>query len=289
MPPRTRAAMLDSMGNAAMARIIGDRGEHVEEAIACYELALEMAGRPERGQLQARLLNNLAAACAQRERGDPGANIARALELYEEVTAFRTREVAPLDWAETRSNVGTVLARNPDPAEPERWLRAAQAYRDALAVLREDGRATAIITVAHNLGLLGVLRQDWPDAAEGYQAAVDATEALYRGSLLVEARYDELTEMTGLRAELAIALTRQPGDLTVDQGGAAPQGEALLRRAVTVIDDGRVRMLGDLMERDRDQLSRLAARRPDLYQAYVAAAERLRGYETEQWRHFQRP
>lgn len=299
LPPRTRAAMLDSLGNTAMARITGDHGQHVEDAIACYELGLELAGRQEQAQLQARLLNNLAAACAQRERGDAAANIARALQLYEEVTTFRTREVAPLEWAETCGNIGTVLARNPDPAEPERWPRAARAYRDALAVLRGDGRATAIITVARNLGLLGVLRRHWPDAVEGYQAAVDATEALYRSSLLLEGRYDELTEMTGLRAELAIALTRLARDPTDNQAGAAPQGAepqgaepqapaALFRRAVTVIDDGRVRMLSDLMERDRDQLSHLEARRSDLYRAYLAAAERLRGYEAEQWQVFQR-
>jgi hypothetical protein len=128
---------------------------------------------------------------------------------------------------------------------------------------------------------------------------VNATEALYRSSLLLEGRYDELTEMTGLRAELAIALTRLARDPTDNQAGAAPQGAepqgaepqapaALFRRAVTVIDDGRVRMLSDLMERDRDQLSHLEARRSDLYRAYLAAAERLRGYEAEQWQVFQR-
>ena len=70
--------MLDYLGNASMAREGGDRGQHVEEAIACYESAVELAG-PEDGQLQARLLNNLAAAYAQRPRGDRAGNIARSL------------------------------------------------------------------------------------------------------------------------------------------------------------------------------------------------------------------
>jgi tetratricopeptide (TPR) repeat protein len=286
LPPLTQAAVLNSLGNAAMARIAEDHGQHVEDAIACYERALELAGRLERGQLQARLLNNLAAAYAQRERGDQAANVARALDLYEQVTSFRTREVAPLEWAETRGNIGTVLARHPDPAEPDRWPRAARAYADALAVLRTDGRAAAVITVGRNLGLLGILQQHWPDAVEGYQAALEAAETLYRGSLLLEARYDELTETAGLRAELAIALARLARHPGGDQAGG-PQAGGLLRRAVTVVDDGRVRMLGDLMEQDREQLRRLEAGQRDLHRAYVTASERLRVHESEQWRAFQ--
>ncbi len=276
MPPLTQAAVLNIMGNAAVERIAGDHGQHVEDAIACYERALELAGRLERAQLQARLLNNLAAAYAQRERGDQAANVARAFDLYEEVTTFRIREVAPLEWAETRGNIGSVLARHPDPAEPDRWPRAARAYADALAGLRADGRAASVITVGRNLGLLGVLRQDWPDAVEGYQAALDAAEILYRGSLLLDARYDELSEMAGLRAELAIALMRLAGRHAGQVADGAPEAVPLLRRAVTVIDDGRVRLLSDLMERDRERLRQLEAARPGLYRAYVEASERLR-------------
>ena len=46
-------------------------------------------------------------------------------------------------------------------------------------------------------------------------------------------------------------------------------------------------MLSDLMERDREQLHRLEAERPGLYRAYVEASERLRTYESEEWRAFQ--
>jgi hypothetical protein len=67
LPPSTRVAMLHSLGNAAMARITGDHGQHVEDAITCYELGLELADPQEHAQLQAQLLSNLAAARAQRE------------------------------------------------------------------------------------------------------------------------------------------------------------------------------------------------------------------------------
>ena len=174
MPPRTRAAVLNSLGSAALAREAADREQRFEDAIGCYERALELAG-PEEGQLQARLLSNLAAAYAQRPRGDPAANTARSLELYEKVSAFRTRERAPVAWAETRCNIGTVLA--------------------------------------------------------------DAQE--------------------------------------------------LRRRAVAALEDGRMRLLGDLMEGDTAGLGRLSGARPDLYADYLGRAERLRELQAAQWAAFQ--
>jgi hypothetical protein len=114
--------------------------------------------------------------------------------------------------------------------------------------------------------------------------------------LLLEARYDELTDMTGLRAELAAALCQQARDsadliepVSHDEGrrGEVTDSYILLRRAVTVIENGRMQMLGDLMERDRFQLTRLRAEYPDLYENYLVKAEQLRERQSQQWQEFQ--
>ena len=299
MPPRTRAAVLNYLGNASMAREGGDRGQHVEEAIACYESAVELAG-PEDGQLQARLLNNLAAAYAQRPRGDRAGNIARSLELYERVSGFRTREMSPLEWAEARSNVASVLAGSvlpgwvlTAPAHAElddlggrdaetRLDEAAEAFREALSVLREGGPTASVITAGLNLGYLGTLARRWHDAADGYQAALDASSASYRESLQLEARYDELTDVAGVETELAAALVNLARDATdADAAGA------LLRRAAATIENGRMRLIGELMERDVAALDELRTARPELYEAYRVASERLRGQDAAQWADFQ--
>jgi tetratricopeptide (TPR) repeat protein len=286
LPPRTRAAVIERLGNAHMARVAGDRAQHVEDAIECYRLALELAG-PEEGQLQARLTNNLASAYAQRVCGDQSSNVAQALRLYEHVASFRTREVSPFDWAQTRNDIGTVLAQNPDPADPSRLDRAALAYRDALEVLHPGGPAASVITVGWNLGQVGTRTRRWEDAVDGYQAALDAADARYRDSLLLEARYDELTDMTGLRSELAAALAMEAQ--YAGRTGESTDADRLLRRAVTIIDCGRMQMLGELTEhyRERERLDRLRARHPDIYQDYLTKAERLREQENEQWREFQ--
>jgi tetratricopeptide (TPR) repeat protein len=283
MPPRTRAAVINGLGSACMARVTGDREQHVEDAIECYQLALELAG-PEDGQLQARLLNNLASAYAQRDRGDRAGNVTHALRLYEQVGSFRTREVSPLDWAQTRSNIGTVLAQNLNTAgAAASELQAAAAYRDALSVLQAGGPTASVVTVGRNIGQLGVMRGRWEDAADGYQAALDAADARYRESLLLEARYDELTDITGLRAELAAAL----GAAAAGRSSEAADADKLLRRAVTVVENGRMQMLRELTERDRTLLARLRDEHNDLYQSYLTKAERLREYENKQWREFQ--
>jgi hypothetical protein len=217
----------------------------------------------------------------QRVREDHASNLEEALRLYERVASFRTREVSPFDWAVTRNDVGTALAQNPDAADPARLNQAALAYRDALSALHPGGPATSIITVGWNLGQLGTQRRRWTDAVDGYQIALDAADARYRESLLLEARYDELTDMAGLRSELAAALVRQAGE--------AADGDGLLRRAVAVLENGRMQIQGELMGQHREQarLARLRAEHPDIYEDYLAKAERLREHENEQWREFQ--
>jgi hypothetical protein len=296
LPPRTRAAVIEHLGNAQMARVAGDRAQHVEDAIGCYRLALELAG-PEEGQLQGRLTNNLASAYAQHVRGDHASNVAQAMRLYEQVASFRTRAVSPFDWAQTRNDAGTVLAQNPDPADPSRLDRAALAYHDALDVLYPGGPAASVITVGWNLGQLGTQTRRPEVAVEGYQIALTATDDRYRESLLLEARYDELMEMTGLRTELAVALARQAQD-TVSRAASGPpdagragditDADQLLQRAVTVVENGRMQLLGELTEhhRERDRLARLRVEHPDIYQDYLTKAERLREHENEQWREF---
>jgi tetratricopeptide (TPR) repeat protein len=302
MPRRTRAAVLNYLGNASMARERGDRGQHVEDAIACYELGRELAG-PEDGQLQARLLSNLAAAYAQRPRGDRAGNIARSLELYERLSSFRTREMSPLEWAEARSNTASVLASSvlpgwlpaapapPDPGDLDalgqpgdetRLDEAAEAFREALSVLTESGPAASVITAGLNLGYLGTLARRWRDAVDGYQAALDAFGARYRESLQPEARYDELTDVAGLPAELAAALASQARD-----AAAADAAGTLLRRAAATLENGRMQLIGDLMERDQAVLVGLRSVRPQLYEAYRAASQRLREQDAAEWAQFQ--
>ena len=302
MPARTRAAVLNRLGNASMARQRDDRGQHVEDAIACYELGRELAG-PEDGKLQAHLLNNLAAAFAQRPRGDRAGNIVRSLELYEQLNSFRTREMSPLEWAEARSNIASVLASSvlpgwlpAAPAPPDlgdlealgqpddeiRLDKAVEAFRDALSVLTESGPAASVITVGLNLGYLGTLASRWRNAVDGYQAALDAFGARYRESLQPEARYDELSDVAGLTAELAAALASQAGD-----AAEADAEGTLLRRAAAALENGRMQLIGDLMERDQAALAKLQSVREELYEAYQAASQRLREQDSAEWAQFQ--
>ena len=206
LPPRTRAAVLNALGSAALARETEDPEQRFEDAIDYYERGLDLAG-PEEGQLQARLLSNLAAAYAQRLRGDRAANADRSLQLYEKVSAFRTRERAPVEWAETRCNIAAVLA---DHTDPPRRDQATAAFREALEVLRESGPTTSVLMAARNLGYLGVLEGRWEDAVDGYGTALDAADARYRQSVRLEARFDELTDTTGLSAG-AGRRTGEPG------------------------------------------------------------------------------
>ena len=60
---------------------------------------------------------------------------------------------------------------------------AADAFRQALSVLSDAGPTESVITTGVNLGYLGTSAKRWRDAADGYQAALDASDARYQRNL----------------------------------------------------------------------------------------------------------
>jgi len=114
------------------------------------------------------------------------------------------------------------------------------------------------------------------------RTGLDASNASYRESVQLEARYDELTDVAGMETELAAALVNLARDTT-----DADAAEALLRRAAATIENGRMRLIGELMERDAAALDELRTARLELYEAYQVASERLRGHDAAQWADFQ--
>jgi hypothetical protein len=169
-----------------------------------------------------------------------------------------------------------------ESADGSRLGQAAQAFREALSVLTEHGPTASVITAGRNLGYLGKMTGRWQDAADGYQSALDASDARYRESLQLEARYDELTEVTDLPIELAAALASHARNAE-----SAQAAEPLLQRAVAAIENGRMRLIGDLMKRDQAALEELRTTRPALHEAYRAAAARVRELDTAQWAQFE--
>lgn len=281
------------LANVLRRRTVGSLAENLEAAITSYRQALARYNRDTAPLKWALTSTELGRALTGRIRGQRVTNLEEAVECLEGAAATLSGSAGSMtSYAAVLSELGSayLLRRRGSAADNAeaawRHLGEARALMERLGMPPRTRAAVlnGLGTVGRNLGRLGVLGGDWHAAADGYQAALDAADARYRESLLLEARYDELTDMTGLRAELAVALARQVRGPAI---AVSPDADALLRRAVTVVENGRMQMVGDLMERDRARLDRLQAEHLDLYQSYFSKAERLREYESKQWQEFQ--
>ncbi|MFM6004258.1 MAG: hypothetical protein ACKPB7_13450, partial [Sphaerospermopsis kisseleviana] len=96
----------NNLGNAYKNRIKGDRGENIEQAIAAYNLALDVYTRAAFPQDWAMTQNNLGSAYKNRIKGDRGENIELAIKYYENALEIRTPESLPINCLQTGNNLG---------------------------------------------------------------------------------------------------------------------------------------------------------------------------------------
>lgn len=125
----------------------------------------------------------------------------------------------------------------------------------------EDCRKTASF-----LGDRFAENQNWGEAVSAYQKALQATESLYRSSLLRTSQEVELSESGDLSSRATFALAKV-GDL---------------RAAVLTLEKGRARALSEALQRDRINLAQIATLAPDYYQQYLTAANALRQFEADE-------
>ena len=94
------------MGTVFVNRISGDRMVIINEAIKCYELALEIRTRETLSMDWAKTQMSMARALQLWISGDRQKNINDAIECYKRALEIRTRESLPRDWAKAHLNLG---------------------------------------------------------------------------------------------------------------------------------------------------------------------------------------
>jgi tetratricopeptide (TPR) repeat protein len=132
----------NSLGNAYRDRIRGDRATNLEQAIAAYELALQVYTRDDSPESWATAQNNLGNAYRDRIRGDRATNLELAIAASRLALKVRTRTSFPEKWAGTQNNL-------------------ANAYRDRIRGDRRENLEQAI--TAYELALQVYTRNDFPE------------------------------------------------------------------------------------------------------------------------------
>jgi CHAT domain-containing protein/tetratricopeptide (TPR) repeat protein len=235
-------------------------GDYIEQAIRHGEdlLAL-LVGLAYRAQ-RALACYNLGNAYGDRRRGDRAENQARAIVYYQQaLELFDAQDL--FRQADTHNNLGvTYLERSAHAGD---LLQAILHLQRALDLYPPRSLPASVRRTARNLGHLYFEGRRWKEATNTYQRAIEASEQLYQTSLKRVSKQVELAETAELYQRAAYAQACQK-DYT---------------QAVTMLERGRARLLGEALERDRTDLERLPQLGyADLYKEYLEAAEQV-----EQW------
>ena len=167
------------------------------------------------------------------------------IRTHEELLASNT----PYFWRDRCSTLNTLATaltererRNGDRAD---WERASEHWR-AASQHALDVAAESALKTSQNWGRHAFDRGDWAGAIEAYGYAQDAIDRLYQTQLTRAQKQRRLAQAQSIPVHLAYAIAR------TDAGASS------LRRAVEVLEHGRVRLLTEALERQRSDLDALA-------------------------------
>ena len=177
--PTLWAMTHQNLGNAFSNRIRGIPADNLRRALEAYEQALSVPSHILPLRERATIQHNYAIALCRYTEGDRAANIERALEAFEEALTVRTREALPRDWAATHHNLGNAFLIRLLGNRADNIDRALHAYQNAFEVYILRGSPSEHFMSAANLGNAAYEVGRWPQALEGYEAAIEVFEQIY--------------------------------------------------------------------------------------------------------------
>ena len=124
-----------------------------EQAIACYEAALEVRTREAFPVDWAGTQNNLGIAYSDLPGGDREANLRQAIACYEAALEVYTREAFPVDWAATVNNLGAAYSDLPGGDREANLRQAIACYEAALEVRTREAFPVDWAATQNNLGI----------------------------------------------------------------------------------------------------------------------------------------
>nr|MDJ0633446.1 CHAT domain-containing protein [Xenococcaceae cyanobacterium MO_188.B29] len=175
-------------------RIAGDRRENLEKAIACYQLALQERRQDNVPLDWAATQHNLAITYRDRIAGDRRENLEQAIASYQLALQERRQDNVPLDWAATQNNLGLAYTNRIAGDRRENLEKAIASYQLALQERRQDNLPLDCLQTRRNLGNLYFKEENWQQAIESYQIALEIIEDTRLQSLDEKRRQEIIAE-----------------------------------------------------------------------------------------------
>jgi tetratricopeptide (TPR) repeat protein len=154
-----------SFGVESAVSTLGERGENLRRAIACYERALEVRTREAYPRDWAMTQYHLASAWQNRSDGDRGKNLRQAIDCCERALEVFTRQAYPQDWAITQNNLANAWQNRPDGDRGTNVRQAIACYERALEVCTRGAHPWNWAMTQNNLG------NAWRDRPDGERGA----------------------------------------------------------------------------------------------------------------------
>jgi tetratricopeptide (TPR) repeat protein len=265
--PYDWSAAIYNLGICFLERIQGDPSENNEQAIRYFQQALEVRTREVHPVEWGQTMYELGIAYLQRVQGDRSENLERAIAYFEQGLTVRTVNQAPERWVQTMQRLITAYLQRGLNGDNQRVIELCEA---TLVIARPQSLPSAAQWLAQLLGYLRFRQSQWPEATEAFQRALQATDVLYRSSLLRESKQLELARVKHLYTYSAYAAAR---------AGA-------LHEATVILEQGRARGLSEALARDQAYLEQLRIAAPDVFADYIDAAGGVQQVEVVERRTF---
>ena len=159
-----------------MSRILGEKAENIENAIAAFTAALTVTTREAFPYEWAQTQNNLGNAYLNRILGEKAENIENAIAAYSAALTVTTREAFSYEWAMTQSNLGTAYSDRILGEKAENIENAIAAFTHALTVTTREAFPYEWAMTQNNLGV-AYRNRILGEKAENIESAIAALTA----------------------------------------------------------------------------------------------------------------
>ncbi|MGK5445964.1 CHAT domain-containing protein [Streptomyces radiopugnans] len=294
------------LGNAYRRRLAGERLANLTQAISHFESALTVCTRDREPEGWAQLMRSLGTTYYLRSQlpSSPWEDGDRARQTLEEALAVMTRERNPSLWAALKRTLAYVQSTAGEAlSEIERTIGDLRVAMDLMDRTTDPfGWAGIHFQLAKSLERKSELTGEgyWQERAEHFEAGlsvytIDADPGICAGAagewgqaLAFLGRWEDAAEafllsMAASESRLATAITDASRRQVLNAARTVPRWASYclakagrLTEAVTALEQGRVRALGEALDRDHQNLNELREQDPQLFRMYRDAAERLR-------------
>ncbi|MDZ5446507.1 CHAT domain-containing tetratricopeptide repeat protein [Micromonospora sp. 4G57] len=256
--PLTHAGIAGNLANALESWMTQDAA-HLAEALRLYETAVRLFRRHGAGREESKASRNFAYALSRL----PDPDHDRIVALLDRSLAGRPVAEVPGQWVESAVDLAEALTARGRASDAQLATELLERCRQLVTVGRASHQAGRVYaTLGHRCGAA----EDWLRAAQFFREAVAEVENSYGTVVAGSGREAELSRAAGLHQDTAYALARC----------------GRFEEAVTVLEDGRARELGRLLDRDRSDIDRLRARASRQAEEYEAAVTLLADAERQQ-------